>query len=77
MLDFVALSDVNALAFKNNNRSQDVVAKKQEILDTYVNTQKYVLMIIFGVTIVGTLIYANEKKEQYGGGFSIDKFLFN
>ena len=51
--------------------------KKQEILDTYVNTQKYVLMIIFGVTIVGTLIYANEKKEQYGGGFSIDKFLFN
>jgi hypothetical protein len=51
--------------------------KKQEILDTYVNTQKYVLMIIFGVTIVGTLIYANEKKEQYGGGFTIDKFLFN
>lgn len=51
--------------------------KKQEILDTYINTQKYVLMIIFGVTIVGTLIYANEKKEQYGGGFSIDKFLFN
>lgn len=51
--------------------------KKNQILDTYVNTQKYVLMIIFGVTIVGTLIYANEKKEQYGGGFSIDKFLFN
>jgi hypothetical protein len=34
MSDFATLSDVNLIAFKNNNRSQDVVAKKQEIINT-------------------------------------------
>ena len=34
MLDFAAISNVNMFAFKNNNRSQDVIAKKQEILDS-------------------------------------------
>lgn len=57
--------------------SQIDLNKKKEILDTYISTQKYILMTIFGVTIIGTLIYANEKQEQYGGGFSIDKFIFN
>jgi hypothetical protein len=33
MSDFATLSDVNLLAFKNNCRSQDVVAKKQEIIN--------------------------------------------
>ena len=33
MSDFATLSDVNLLAFKNNNRSHDVVAKKQEIIN--------------------------------------------
>ena len=33
MSDFATLSDVNLLAFKNNNRSQDVVTKKQEIIN--------------------------------------------
>ena len=53
------------------------VGTKKEILDKYINIQKYLLMTIFGVTVIGTLIYANEKQEQYGGGFSIDKFLLN
>jgi hypothetical protein len=35
------------------------------------------LVAIFGVTVAGTLIYANEKQTQYGGGFSVEKFLFN
>jgi hypothetical protein len=51
--------------------------KKKNILDTYISTQKYILVAIFGVTIVGTLVYANEKQEQYGGGFSINKFIFS
>ena len=53
------------------------VGKKKEILDKYINIQKYLLMTIFGVTVIGTLIYANEKQEQYGGGFSVEKFLLN
>jgi hypothetical protein len=34
MLNFSTISNINLFAFKNNNRSQDVVAKKQEILDS-------------------------------------------
>jgi len=34
MLHFSTVSDVNLLAFKNNNRSQDVIEKKQDILDS-------------------------------------------
>lgn len=49
---------------------------KNSILNTYISTQKYLLVGIFGVTILGTLIYLNEKQTQYGGGFSIDKFIF-
>lgn len=33
MTDFASIGDVNLLALKNNNRVQDVVSKKQDILD--------------------------------------------
>ena len=33
MLDFIRVGDANLLAFKNNSRRADAVAKKQEILD--------------------------------------------
>ena len=49
---------------------------KNKLVSTYLSTQKYLLVSIFGVTLVGTLIYANEKREQYGGGFSITNFIF-
>jgi hypothetical protein len=49
---------------------------KNKLVSTYLSTQKYLLVSIFGVTLVGTLIYANEKREQYGGGFSINNFIF-
>ena len=53
--------------------------------------QKYLVLGIFGVTLVGTFFYAQEKQEQYGsgnliqtgggeviqeGGFSMVKFFF-
>lgn len=34
MSDFATISTTNLLAFKNNNRLQDVVSKKQEIIDS-------------------------------------------
>ena len=50
---------------------------KQQILDSYIQMQKYLLISLFGITTIGTIFYANEKQEQYGGGFSIVKFFFN
>jgi hypothetical protein len=49
---------------------------KDNLINTYLSTQKYLLVAIFGVTLAGTLIYANEKKEQYGSSFNITDFIF-
>lgn len=49
--------------------------EKQNIITTFDNVQKYLLVGLFGVTIVGTLLYCNEKKNQYGEDFSYRKFI--
>jgi hypothetical protein len=50
--------------------------KKIEIVESNNDLQKYVLVGLFGITLAGTFLYANEKQEQYGGGFSTVKFFF-
>jgi Mn2+/Fe2+ NRAMP family transporter len=50
--------------------------KKKELFDSFDNLQKFLLVGIFGVTIAGTFLYANEKQVQHGGGFSLYKFFF-
>jgi hypothetical protein len=50
--------------------------KKKELFDSFDNLQKYLLIAMFGVTIAGTFLYANEKKVQHGGGFSMYRFFF-
>lgn len=49
---------------------------KSQLIDTFIQTNNYVLMTIFGITVVGSLFYGNEKQVQYGGGFNINKFWF-
>lgn len=51
--------------------------KKSELIDNFVQINNYVLMSIFGITVVGTLFYTNEKQIQYGGGFNPVKFWFD
>jgi len=50
--------------------------KKKELLDTFNDLQKYLLLTIGGITILGTCFYAGEKQVQYGGGFTFYKFFF-
>lgn len=50
---------------------------KTELVNTFLQTNNYVLMAIFGVTLVGSLFYGGEKQVQYGGGFSMKKFWFD
>lgn len=50
--------------------------KKKELFNSFDNLQKYLLITMFGVTIAGTFLYANEKQVQYGGGFSMYQFFF-
>jgi hypothetical protein len=52
------------------------IIKKKELLNSFGNLQKYLLVTIFGVTIAGSFLYANEKQVQHGGGFSLYKFFF-
>lgn len=61
------------IVLKDKNLTQN---KKQELINTYNNIQKYLLLTIFGITITGTLLYVNEKQIQYGGGFSLYRFFF-
>ena len=49
---------------------------RAELINTFLQTNNYVLMAIFGVTVVGSLFYGGEKQVQYGGGFSVNKFWF-
>lgn len=49
---------------------------REKLMNTFIQTNNYVLMTIFGVTVVGSLFYGNEKQVQYGGGFSMNKFWF-
>jgi hypothetical protein len=49
---------------------------KAQLTNTFIQMNNYVLMAIFGVTVVGSLFYGGEKQVQYGGGFSINKFWF-
>ena len=49
---------------------------KAQLTNTFIQMNNYVLMSIFGVTVVGSLFYGGEKQVQYGGGFSMGKFWF-
>ncbi len=49
---------------------------KNDIINTFIQTNNYVLTALFATTVVGSLFYTNEKQIQYGGGFSINKFWF-
>jgi len=56
--------------------------KKNEILSEYDNINNYLLTGILGITIFGTVMYYNEKRDKYGqmgGGnqFTLEKFWFN
>lgn len=50
---------------------------KAHLINTFIQINNYILMAIFGVTVVGSLFYGGEKQVQYGGGFNIEKFWFN
>jgi hypothetical protein len=52
------------------------VDKKNEIIKTFVISNNYILLSIFGFTLLGTLFYTSEKQIQYGGGFNLLNFWF-
>ena len=56
--------------------SQIQMETKSELVNTFVQTNNYVLMSLFGITVIGSLFYGGEKQVQYGGGFSVNKFWF-
>lgn len=54
--------------------------QKQEIINEITQDHKFLLLGLFGTTLVGTMLYAATQKEgiQSGGGkFNLVKFLMN
>lgn len=49
---------------------------KTAIVNEFIKTNNYVLVGIFGVTVIGALFYTSEKQIQYGGGFNPINFWF-
>lgn len=49
---------------------------KSELIKSFVNYNNLALVGIFGITLIGVLFYAEEKKVQYGGGFNLVNFWF-
>jgi hypothetical protein len=50
-------------------------SEKDKIIETNSHVKTYMVGGILLVTIIGTLLYANKKQEQYGGGFSTLNFF--
>jgi hypothetical protein len=53
-----------------NDKNVDLFTKNK-LFNEYVSMQKYLLLSLFGITLVGTLFYVNEKQVQYGDNFDI------
>jgi len=53
------------------------IENKTEIINTFIQQNNYILLTIFGVTLIGTMFYSVEKQVQYGGGYSALNFWFN
>jgi len=53
--------------YKNVNNDINLsIENKNELYNILINTQKSLLLGIFGITLVGTFIYGIEKYNQYG-----------
>ena len=59
------------LQLKDVNVPNDI---KLELTQTFIMHNNIILVAIFGVTLIGTLFYSNEKQVQYGGGYSFLNF---
>uniref|UniRef100_A0A6C0ECR3 Uncharacterized protein n=1 Tax=viral metagenome TaxID=1070528 RepID=A0A6C0ECR3_9ZZZZ len=49
--------------------------EKLKLIEKDTQYKKSMVIIIFLVTVVGTVMYNNKKNIQYGGGFSLYKYL--
>ena len=53
--------------YKNINNDTNLSSEsKNELYNILINTQKSLLLGIFGITLTGTFIYGIEKYNQYG-----------
>ena len=53
--------------YKNINNDKNLsIESKNELHNILINTQKSLLLGIFGITLTGTFIYGIEKYNQYG-----------
>ncbi len=62
------------LKLSDTNISDD---NKKKIMSEFVRINNYVLLILFGFTLMGTFFYSSEKQVQYGGSFNLMNFWFN
>lgn len=62
-----------SLQLKDSNINVDT---KANLVQTFIMNNNIILVGLFGITVIGTLFYTNEKQVQYGGGFNLVNFWF-
>lgn len=77
LLGFFMYQDNNLT--KDNNLENDKNVSEQEKESIQKNNKSsyvYITLAIIGAVICGNLLYSDKKETQYGGGYSLTKFLF-
>lgn len=68
----------NRLASHESKINEDNNLTKEEKVEIIIKKNKYkttVIIVAIFVTLIGTIIYFNKKREQYGEDFNVFKFL--
>jgi hypothetical protein len=68
-----SINDIT-IDFKDKNVTEET---KINIVKTFIDNNNYILLSLFGLTLLGTLFYSSEKQEQYGGSYNLINFWLN
>lgn len=71
--DNKATAEMNRINKDKNLKTKDI----DDIKKTHDKIKGFMLMTIIIIVSIGAFNYYTTKKEQYGGGFDIDNFVFD
>ncbi len=69
----------NFLEEKEKNLKTDNVLDidtREQLLKESENKKKIITSAMFGLMLIGVIIYADRKQDQYGGGYNMTNFFF-
>lgn len=78
ILLFIGYMYENTINQKEQETANDPIldeTQKKEVIDNNENIKKWMIGIVFIITVVGTLAYSYKKHNQYGEGYDFVTFM--